>query len=78
MRRLKSFYFMVPLVFLLGCASTNVPDSAKIESDFSLQQTAAECSLKGKKLFLMGSQNQSGIYRGFLKRDLYGSCMDEK
>lgn len=69
---------MVPFVFLLGCASTNAMDSASIESDFSLQQTSAECNMAGEKLFLMSRQSQSGIYRGFLKRDLAGGCGDGK
>lgn len=78
MRRLKSFFYWVPFVFMLGCVSTSTPNSAKSVSDFSLQQTAGECNLAGEKHFLMSSQNQSGIYRGFLKRDLEGSCKDAK
>lgn len=69
---------MVSFVFLLGCVSTSTLGSANIESDFSLQQTSAECSLAREKLFLMSNQNQSGIYRGFLKRDLAGVCWREK
>lgn len=78
MKRLKCFFYLSPFLFMVGCASTSTPNSAKSLSEISLQQTAGDCKIETNNIFHMISQSQSGMYRGSLKRDITGICLNSK
>lgn len=78
MRHLKSFLYLVSLLFLFGCISTSTPNSAKSVSGLSLQQANTDCKYEAKNIFHMIGKNQSGVYRGSLKRDLNWTCINSK